>query len=58
LSREIGENSALAPTDILAALGERGIFLRKSANETSVLKKSANGFSSKTPVNCPLWGQK
>jgi hypothetical protein len=56
LSREIGENSALAPTDILATLGERGIFLRKSANETSVARKKRQWLSLENPRKLPTLG--
>jgi hypothetical protein len=56
LSREIGENSALAPIIFLAALGERGFFLRKSANGTSVARKNRHRLFLENPRKLPTLG--
>jgi hypothetical protein len=53
---EMGEISALAPIIFLAALGEREIFLRKSANETSMVRKKRQRLFLENPRKLPTLG--
>jgi hypothetical protein len=52
----MGEISALAPIIFLAALGERGFFLRKSAKRTSVARKKRQRLFLENPRKLPSLG--